>query len=60
MSYHFRFFNVYGAGQNIEYVGVKIRFAERLSKRLRPAIYGDRKQTRDFVSVNDAMLYSWQ
>ena len=50
-----RFFNVYGEGQNIEYAGVITRFAERLSRRLRPIIYGDGKQTRDFVSVNDVV-----
>jgi UDP-glucose 4-epimerase len=50
-----RFFNVYGEGQNIEYAGVITRFAERLSRGLRPIIYGDGKQTRDFVSVNDVV-----
>ncbi|MDW0232359.1 MAG: NAD-dependent epimerase/dehydratase family protein, partial [Nitrososphaeraceae archaeon] len=50
-----RFFNVYGDGQNIEYAGVITRFAERLSRGLRPIIYGDGKQTRDFVSVNDVV-----
>jgi UDP-glucose 4-epimerase len=50
-----RFFNVYGEGQNIEYAGIITRFAERLSRGLRPIIYGDGKQTRDFVSVNDVV-----
>src|SRR5215213_2158336 len=50
-----RFFNVYGEGQNLEYAGVITRFAERLSKGLRPIIYGDGKQTRDFISVNDVV-----
>ncbi len=50
-----RFFNVYGEGQNIEYAGVITRFAEQLSRGLRPIIYGDGKQTRDFVSVNDVV-----
>jgi UDP-glucose 4-epimerase len=50
-----RFFNAYGEGQNLEYAGVITRFAERLSKGLRPIIYGDGKQTRDFVSVNDVV-----
>jgi UDP-glucose 4-epimerase len=50
-----RFFNVYGEGQNIEYAGVITKFAERLSRGLRPIIYGDGKQTRDFVSVNDVV-----
>jgi len=50
-----RFFNVYGKGQSPEYAGVITRFIERLSKRLAPVIYGDGKQTRDFVSVNDVV-----
>jgi UDP-glucose 4-epimerase len=50
-----RFFNVYGEGQNLEYAGVITRFAERLSRGLRPIIYGDGKQTRDFISVNDVV-----
>jgi UDP-glucose 4-epimerase len=50
-----RFFNVYGEGQNLEYAGVITRFAERLSRGIRPIIYGDGKQTRDFVSVNDVV-----
>jgi UDP-glucose 4-epimerase len=48
-----RFFNVYGEGQNKEYAGVITNFADRLSARLPPVIYGDGSQTRDFVSVED-------
>ncbi|MGQ0794855.1 MAG: GDP-mannose 4,6-dehydratase [Nitrosopumilaceae archaeon] len=48
-----RFFNVYGEGQNPQYAGVITKFAERLSKGLPPLIYGDGKQTRDFVYVGD-------
>jgi UDP-glucose 4-epimerase len=50
-----RFFNVYGEGQNLEYAGVITRFAERLSRGSQPIIYGDGKQTRDFVSVSDVV-----
>ena len=50
-----RFFNVYGEGQNLEYAGVITSFADRLSKGLPPIIYGDGKQMRDFVSVNDVV-----
>lgn len=50
-----RFFNIYGKGQNIEYAGVITKFAERLYNRLPPMIYGDGKNTRDFISVNDAV-----
>ncbi len=48
-----RFFNVYGEGQNPRYAGVITKFAERLTKGLPPIIYGDGKQTRDFISVID-------
>jgi nucleoside-diphosphate-sugar epimerase len=50
-----RFFNVYGLGQNSGYSDVITKFANRLSKRLPPIIYGDGKQTRDFISVNDVV-----
>lgn len=48
-----RFFNVYGEGQNKVYAGVITNFADRLSAGLPPVIYGDGRQTRDFVSVED-------
>lgn len=48
-----RFFNIYGEGQSPEYAGVITKFAERLSKGLAPIIYGDGRQTRDFISVQD-------
>jgi UDP-glucose 4-epimerase len=50
-----RFFNVYGQGQSPEYAGVITKFVERLSKGHTPIIYGDGKQTRDFISVNDVV-----
>jgi UDP-glucose 4-epimerase len=50
-----RLFNVYGEGQSLEYAGVIKKFADRLSRRLPPIIYGDGKQTRDFVSVHDVV-----
>lgn len=49
-----RFFNVFGKGQS-PYDGVIAIFLERLSMGLAPIIYGDGKQTRDFVSVSDAV-----
>lgn len=48
-----RFFNVYGVGQSAAYAGVITAFANRLSRGLRPVIYGDGLQTRDFVYVED-------
>lgn len=49
----FRFFNVYGEGQSAEYAGVITKFIDRLALGHSPIIYGDGKQTRDFVSVSD-------
>jgi UDP-glucose 4-epimerase len=50
-----RFFNVYGRGQSPEYAGVITKFAERLSKKQPPVIYGDGQQTRDFIHVSDVV-----
>ena len=35
--------------------GVITNFLEKISKGLPPIIYGDGKQTRDFISVNDVV-----
>jgi UDP-glucose 4-epimerase len=49
-----RYFNVYGPRQsNNEYSGVITIFFERLLKNEPLVIYGDGKQIRDFVSIND-------
>jgi UDP-glucose 4-epimerase len=50
-----RFFNVYGEGQSKEYAGVITNFADRLSTGLPPVIYGDGRQTRDFIYVDDVV-----
>lgn len=50
-----RFFNVYGYGQTSTYAGVITKFAERLSNRLPPVIYGQGNQSRDFIHVNDVI-----
>jgi len=47
-----RIFNVYGKGQTDE-SDVITKFASRLSNGLSPIIYGDGKQTRDFITVAD-------
>jgi UDP-glucose 4-epimerase len=51
----FRFFNVYGPGQDPSspYSGVISRFADRATQGQELAIYGDGLQTRDFVAVSD-------
>jgi nucleoside-diphosphate-sugar epimerase len=52
-----RYFNVYGPRQVIEssYNGVITAFVGRLLNGQSPVIYGDGKQTRDFVHVNDVV-----
>lgn len=50
-----RYFNVFGPRQdpNSEYSGVISKFIKKISNNERPVIYGDGKQTRDFVYVSD-------
>ena len=48
-----RLFNVYGKGQNPAYAGVMTKFRMALEKGEHPLIYGDGRQTRDFVHVDD-------
>lgn len=52
-----RFFNVYGPGQSAgsPYSGVIAKFCQSLIKGERPVVYGDGKQTRDFVYVADVV-----
>ncbi len=52
-----RYFNVFGPGQdpNCEYSAAIPRFIETVSRGERPVIYGDGRQTRDFVSVNNVV-----
>jgi nucleoside-diphosphate-sugar epimerase len=52
-----RFFNVYGPRQDpkSEYAAVIPRFASLLLQGKRPVVFGDGKQTRDFVHVSDVV-----
>jgi len=51
-----RYFNVYGARQSSNpYSGVIAIFTKRLLRGLAPTIYGDGRQTRDFVHVSDVV-----
>ena len=60
-----RFFNVYGPRQDpkSDYAAAIPRFTTRLLAGMRPIVFGDGQQTRDFVHVSDvvaAMLLSTQ
>ena len=52
-----RYFNVYGTRQNSnsQYAAVIPKFIERVLDNKPPIIFGDGKQTRDFVSVKDVV-----
>jgi len=52
-----RYFNVYGPKQDVnsEYAAVIPKFIERILNGKPPIIYGDGKQTRDFVFVKDVV-----
>ena len=52
-------FNIYSERQdpNSPYSGVISRFIERVKNKKRPVIYGDGKQTRDFISVFDVVHF---
>jgi nucleoside-diphosphate-sugar epimerase len=49
-----RYFNVYGERQDTSpYSGVIAIFSDKLTKGIRPIIYGGGTQTRDFIHVSD-------
>lgn len=48
-----RYLNVYGIGQNLSYAGVITKFIDRLRSKKPPIIFGDGKQLRDFIFVED-------
>lgn len=51
-----RYFNVYGPKQaSGPYAAVITAFVDNLIKNRRPNIYGDGKQTRDFINVKDVV-----
>jgi UDP-glucose 4-epimerase len=52
-----RFFNVYGPGQDpaSDYAAVVPRFLTAAVRRQRPIVFGDGRQTRDFVHVDDVV-----
>jgi len=50
-----RYFNVFGIGQTITYAGVITKFLDRLKNKTPPIIFGDGKQVRDFVYIDDVI-----
>ena len=50
-----RFFNIYGVGQSNEYAGVITKFMKRITQDKPLEIFGDGKQTRDFISIDDVV-----
>lgn len=50
-----RYFNIFGIGQTGTYAGVITKFMKNLASKKPPVIYGDGKQVRDFVYVEDAV-----
>ena len=48
-----RYFNVYGIGQTNDYAGVITKFYEAIKADNPPIVFGDGKQVRDFISVED-------
>ena len=50
-----RFFNVYGKRQNLDYAAVIPTFINLIKQEKQPIVYGNGKQTRDFVYVKDVV-----
>jgi UDP-glucose 4-epimerase len=50
-----RLFNVYGIGQSSEYAGVITKFLSDIKTNNDLTIFGDGKQTRDFVYIDDVI-----
>jgi UDP-glucose 4-epimerase len=49
----FRLFNVYGKGQTKEYAGVISKFSDNIKNEKPITIYGNGKQSRDFIAIED-------
>ena len=53
-----RLFNLYGVGQSKQYAGVITKFLDNIQENKNLEIYGNGKQTRDFINIDDA-IYSF-
>ena len=57
-----RYFNIYGPGMNLfgPEVEVLVRWLDRLDAGLAPLIFGDGKQTLDWVFIDDIVEANWR
>ncbi|ABX12064.1 NAD-dependent epimerase/dehydratase family protein [Nitrosopumilus maritimus] len=51
-----RFFNVYGLGQSNAYAGVITKFLNQIHQTKPLRIFGDGKNTRDFIHIDDLVM----
>lgn len=50
-----RFFNVYGKNQNLSFDNIISGSIDRITHNQAPIVYGDGKQTRDFIYIEDVV-----
>jgi UDP-glucose 4-epimerase len=57
-----RYFNIYGPGMNLfgPEVEVLIRWLDRIDDGLSPLIFGDGKQTLDYIFIDDVVEANWK
>lgn len=57
-----RYFNIYGPGMNLfgSEVEVLVRWLDRLDSGLPPLIFGDGKQTLDWIFIEDVVEANWK
>ncbi len=57
-----RYFNIYGPGMNITgpEVEVLIRWLDRMDQGLPPLVFGDGKQTLDYIFIDDIVEANWR
>ena len=51
-----RYFNIFGEGQTPAYAGVITKFLDRIKKMKSPIIFGEGRQIRDFIFVQDIAM----
>lgn len=57
-----RYFNIYGPGMNLTgpEVEVLIRWLDRIDQGLPPLVFGDGKQTLDYIFIDDIVEANWR